>query len=426
MKVKKIILAAVTFIMIGVFSSCSEEKDNRKKITISWWGGESRHEATINAIKAFEEKNPDIKADVVFGAWDGWENSMTAAFYAGTHSDINQINTNWISEYGSEKELFLDLNSVSEHFDLSNYDKSSLEQCTLNGKLQAVPVSVTGRVFYWNKTTFEKAGLEIPSSLSELYNAGTVFRETLGDGYYPLVLGEYDRMVLMVYYLCSVYGEPWISDGKLNYTTAQIEEGMEFINSLEDGHVIPTIAEILGDGAVTFDKSPELISGKYAGIFEWDSASAKYARALEDGQELVAGDYFEDIGKYKGGFSKISVAFAISENTKYPEECARLLDFILNDPEGAVIMGTERGIPLSASARKACEGAGLLGGIEAMANSKVLEWSMFSLDVNFENPRLKVNPEGVYYDVFSGLSYGDYTTEEAAEMISDGFSDVLT
>lgn len=397
-----------------------------KKITVSWWGGESRHEATMEAIKAFEEKNSDIDIDVQFGAWDGWEDSMTAAFYAGTQADIVQINWNWLNEYGKSGNLFLDINSVSDYFDLSNYDSEELELCVADDILQAVPVSVTGRIFYWNRTTFEKAGLDIPHSLSELYSAGKVFEEKLGKEYYPLALGEYDRMVLMVYYLGSVYGKPWICEGVLNYSSDEIKKGLEFIDSLEKAHVIPSISEISGDGSVTFDKSLKWMNGQYAGIFEWDSAASKYALALENGDEFVVGDYFEDMGSYDGGYSKISVAFAISQKTKYPEECARFLDFILNDPEGAVLMGVERGIPLSRSAFEACEESGLFEGIEAQANEKVMSWANYSLDINFEDPKLKVNPEGVYYDVFSGLSYGDYTAEEAAEIISDGVGDVLT
>lgn len=417
------IAALVTFTVL--LASCGSENDQQKKITVSWWGGESRHEATISAVKAFEKENPDIKVDVQFGSWDGWEDSITAAFYAGTQADITQINWNWINEYDG-KNIFLDLNTVSDYIDFSNYDKDSLLQCTFDGKLQAVPVSVTGRIFYWNSSVFEKAGMNVPASLSELYASGKVFEEKLGSDYYPLALGEYDRMILMVYYLGSVYGKPWISDGKLNYTTDEIKKGMEFIRSLEDNHVIPLISDIIGNGASTFDKSPEWINGKYAGIFEWDSAAAKYANALDDGQELVVGDYFEDMGDYRGGFSKISVAFAISENTDYPEECARLLDFLLNDPEGAALMGVERGIPLSSSALEACRKSGLLDGIEFRANSKVLSWAKYSLDINFEDPKLKVNPEGVYYDAFSGMSYGDYTAEEAAEIIFDGVSEVLS
>ena len=109
----KSFLIAALFSAAVLLTSCESENNQQKKITVSWWGGESRHEATVSAIKAFEKENPDIKVDVQFGAWDGWEDSMTAAFYAGTQADITQINWNWINEYGG-KEVFLDLNTVSE------------------------------------------------------------------------------------------------------------------------------------------------------------------------------------------------------------------------------------------------------------------------------------------------------------------------
>lgn len=412
-----------------IFSSCSpaseQGESDKINIKISWWGGESRHNATIKAIEAFEEKNPDINVDVQFGAWDGWEESMTTSFYAGTEADINQINWNWINEYSSDGSMFYDLNKLSEYFELSNYDENSLLQCTAAGELQAVPVSVTGRIFYWNKSVFDKAGIDVPDSLTKLYEAGRIMRERLGDDYYPLALAEYDRMLLMVHYLCSRYGKPWISDGSLNYSIAEITEGLEFIRSLEIGHVTPSISKIIGDGAVSLDKNPEWIEGRYAGIFEWDSSASKYASALGNDQEFIVGNYFEDFGVYKGGFSKISLAFAISEKTEHPVECAKLLDFLLNDSDGTAIMGVERGIPLSASAFKSCKDNGFLDGMAAEANKKVSEWSKFSFDINFEDPKLRVNPEGVYYEAFSGLSYGDYTSEEAAEIIYNSISEVL-
>lgn len=408
----------------GNDSSSSSESD-KVSITISWWGGETRHEATQKAIKAFEEKNPGINVNVRFGAWYGWEYTMSTAFYAGTEPDINQINWNWISDYSSDGSMFLDLNTLSDYFDFSNYEQSILKECTVAGELQAIPVSMTGRIFYWNKTTFDKAGIDIPSSLEQLYDSAEKFSEKLGDDYYPLVLCEYDRMILMVYYLESVYGKAWVTDGKLNYSKKEIAEGLEFIQSLEDKHVTPTIPEILGDGAVSPDKDPEWIKGKYAGIFEWDSAALKFSDSLDKGQKLVVGDYFSDMGKYHGGFAKISLAFAVSENTKYPKECAMLLDFLLNDPEGAAMMAGERGIPLSKSAFKACTQKGNFNDIVSQANKKVLDWVRYPLDSKFENTKLKGNPDGVYYDVFSGLSYGDYDIDEAASVLYSGITDVM-
>ena len=77
------------------------------------------------------------------------------------------------------------------------------------------------------------------------------------------------------------------------------------------------------------------------------------------------------------------------------------------------------------NAVKSCEAAGLLKGIEKEANDKVLAGTSFSFDIKFEDPKLKTSPEGVYFDAFSGLSYGEYSAEKAAEIISDGVRKVL-
>ncbi len=42
----------------------------------------------------------------------------------------------------------------------------------MNGALQALPIANTGRGFIWNKTTYDKVGAKIPTTLDELYEAG--------------------------------------------------------------------------------------------------------------------------------------------------------------------------------------------------------------------------------------------------------------
>lgn len=393
-------------------------------LNFSWWGGESRHTATLDAVKAFEEKYPGIKVESTYGAWSGWEDSMATMFATNTAPDVNQINWNWLDSYSADGSAFLDLNQVSDVLDLSQYSQEALGQCTVAGELQAIPVSMTGRIFYWNKTTFDKAGIDIPKSLEDLKAAGETFRTQLGDDYYPIALGEYDRMILMVYYLESVYGKPWVENDALQYTAEEIQEGLQFIESLEDAHVTPSIQTITGDGAESLDKNPKWMDGTYAGIFEWDSSASKFDAALEEGQEFVVGEYFADMGSYQGGYSKVSLAFAISENCAHPKEAAMLLNFLLNEDEGTTIMASERGIPLSAAALANCESKGLLNETVAEANGKVLDWVSFPLDFKFEAATLK-NSDGVYYDVMAGLSYEDYDAEEAASILIDGIEEEL-
>ncbi|WP_110291905.1 ABC transporter substrate-binding protein [Lachnotalea glycerini] len=399
--------------------------DGKTVITFSWWGGDSRHEATIAAVDKFMELNPDIEVQTSFGAWDGWEEKMATSFATSTASDVTQINWNWITSFSSDGSAFADLNQYSSIIDLTQFDQSKLDLCTVADKLQAIPVSMTGRIFYWNKTTFEKAGISVPTSLEELKKAGETFKTVLGDEYYPLVVGEYDRMVLMVYYLESVYGKPWVENGELQYTAEEVQTGLEFIQSLEDDHVIPSVETVTGDGADSIDKNPKWMGGVYAGIFEWDSSATKMQSALTEGQEFVVGDYFKDMGDYQGGFSKVSLGFAISESAKNKEACAKLINFLLNEEEGIKLMASERGIPLSKTGLQVCTDNNLLNATVAEANSKVLAWTQFSLDPTFEDAKLKNNPDGIYYDVMQGLSYGDYDLAAAATALIEGVNGVL-
>lgn len=416
--------------------AAGSEIDNKKAgteyeectLSLSWWGGDSREKATKEAIAAFEEKYPGITVEGNFAAWDGWETKQATQFNSGTASDVSQINWNWIDNWSSDGSKFVDLNDYADVLDLTQVDEASLNQCVVNDKLQGIPISMTGRIFFWNSKTFEKAGLSTPTSYAELLEAGKTFQEKLGDDYYPLALGEYDRTILMVYYLESKYGKAWVADGELQYTQEEVEDGLNMILELEENHVIPTLQKLSGDGASALNQNANWIDGHYAGIFEWDSAATKYGGETLDADNqgaLVVGDYFSDWGDYQGGYSKVSMAFAISATCEHPKEAAMLINFLLNEEEGAVAMSTERGIPVSASGLAYCEEAGLLEGSQvAEANAKVLAWTSFPLDFKFESAELK-DSTGVYYDVMGGLAYGDYTVEEAAETLIDGVNGVL-
>ena len=60
----------------------------------------------------------------------------------------------------------------------------------------------------------------------------------------------------------------------------------------------------------------------------------------------------------------------------------------------------------------------------AEANAKVMDWCKNGLDPQFEAAALK-NSDGVYADAMEGLSYGDYSIEEAAEVLVEGINEVL-
>ena len=398
-------------------------------LTMSWWGGESRHNAYQEALKAFSAEHSNVTVNPTFAAWSGWEDTMSTKFAGGVAEDVCQINWNWLYNYSANGQTFIDLNSVTDYLDMSQWDDAKLAACNVANAQQCVPVAMTGRIFYWNMTTFNKAGItEVPKTLDDLMNAGKAFQEKLGDDYYPLHLGAYDRMILMVFYLESKYGKDWAdpTTSTLNYTADEIAEGIDFIKSLVDGHVImslPTYYGSNGDNAA--HQSNEWITGKMAGIFEWDSSATKYQDALDEenkpgftvGEEIKFGDY-------NGGFSKVSMGLAITKTCKNVAEAATLINFLLNEEKGASIMGSECGIPASKAGLKFAQDAGAVKSLVAEANAKVMAFTTNKLDPLFENNDLKASGTGIYQEVFDNIDYGDQTPEEAVETLLDGMESV--
>lgn len=417
--------AASSSVSTAPASSAPAENDGPTSISFAWWGGDGRHEATQAAADAYMAANPNVTVTCDYGAWTGWEEKVSTALYAGTAADINQANWSWLINYDNDGKTFVDLNTLSDYIDLSQFDASSLETCTVNGKLYGLPIAVTGRIFYWNADTFAAAGLEYPKTFEELMADGEIFKTKLGNDYYPLVMGEYDRMIFMVYYLESKYGKSWIENGELQYGEEEIAEVLQLFKDMEAAHVIPSIQTILGDGAESLDKNPKWMEGKYAGILEWDSSASKFSAALTNPDAFTVGEYFADLGEYQGGFTKVSMCFAISQSAADPVACAKFLNYLLNEKEGVELLNSQRGIPCSKAGLQICQDGGLLNETVALANGKVVEWCQFKLDPYFEDAGLRAENDGVYYDAQQGVSYGDYTPEEAATLLIEGINAVL-
>ena len=410
---------------VSVDSKSASEYDECT-IRFDWWGGDTRHKATQAAVDAFMKKYPGIKVEVNFGAWTDWETARALEYQSGTGSDLTQINYSWITDYDADGSTFLDLNTESSIIDLTQYDSELLKTCNdTKGQLAGIPLAVTGRTFYWNKTTFTKAGISTPTSVDELIAAGKTFKEKLGDDYYPLELGEYDRMLLVSFYLQAQTGTPIIDEsGKLTVTQDQLKDGLEFIKKLEDNHVIPTLATVAGDGNVAPNENPKFIDGHYAGVFEWDSAPAKYVKNLGEGQELVVGSELKGMGDKATGVSdKVSMLFAITQTSQHPHEAAMLMNYLINDPEGVAILGSERGIPASKAAYDTLDKAGKIDKTVAAAHKAVMDSNPMSFSPLFDNAKLK-GTSAAYTTIFDAVSYGKQSTDEGAKALYQAFMEV--
>ncbi len=388
------------------------------ELRFNWWGGDAINEKTLNAIQKFEEKYPNIKVTPEYESFSGHEEKLALAINSGNAPDVMQLDYTWVNDYSPNGDNFYDLNKLSNIIDLDNYEQSSLDTFTINGKLQAIPVSTTGRVFGWNIKTFEEVGIDYPTTNEELLAAGQAFK-AYGEDYYPLLLLDLDRAFFLRYYIESKYDKDWIKDGQFNVTKEELTDGFDYLKTLEENHVIPTDEKLAGDGAENIETNANWIAGKYAGIYLYDTSLRNKFRAVTD-SDYAVGDYIE-LGDYHGSERKFTQEFAIAANTQHPAEAAALIQFLLADPEAVQILGTDRGI----SANKAAiEVLDFTGDKVKEANDKLKAWTDRQLDFVFERQSF-TGTDGALRLALQEASYGQKTSEQCAQDVIDAMNKEL-
>lgn len=202
-------------------------------LRFAWWGGGERHEATLKAIKAFEAKNPGVSIKGEYSGWPGYAEKLTTQMAGGNEPDIMQINWAWISQFSKDGNGFYDMKKGG-NIKLNDFMSEAWKTGMVNGKLNAVPISYTARVYLWNKSMWDKAGLPLPKTWDDLLKAGKVFEQKLGKGYHPLDGQLYDRILMSHAYIQQKTGKPWIypNQAKVALTEAEALDWVKFFNSM--------------------------------------------------------------------------------------------------------------------------------------------------------------------------------------------------
>ena len=358
------------------------------------------------------EQNPHVTIVPEYAAWSGYQDKFTTQYAGGTNADLMQVNYNWLWIYSPDGEGFYDLDTLS-NIDLGNYNSTVLDAMTVEGKLNAIPTSITARVPFLNETLYTAAGLELPTTWDELMDAGKIVQEQLGDNYYALSkLGKAGMMYLVFSYLEQETGKTFLdADGNINYSVEELTAGYQLLADMVENHVMPA-GNV--DSNELDEKNPKWITGEYGGINEWDSSATKYLDTLEEGQVVVPSIQFTmDGAKLTGNIQKPSMGFAISKDTKNPEEVAKFLNWMLTDPEAVETMGTQRGIPANQAGYEILVEKGLLIGATVDAYNEHIDVEATIMHPFYEYTDVK----DLYEGAGEAVVFGTMTPQEAAEKV---------
>lgn len=397
----------------------------RVQLRMSWWGGNEVHRAQLEAVRRFERRYPHISVKTEYTGWIGHLERLTTQIAGGTAPDLMQINWNWLVLFSRDGRGFHDLEQLRAHLALDEFDRTSLEMGRVHGRTNAVPLAMAARLFYFNASTYEKAGLAIPRTWEELMAAGPVFRERLGEEYYPLDLQFMDVTALTRSWQVQKSGQPLIDEQheRLNANVEDLSEMAALYRRMVDQHVIPSARERASHGYVAPEEMRPWIDGRYAGTYQWISAIGKSVEKLAPGQKVVLAPYPMRAGARDAGLLyRPAMMFAINRDTPHAREAAMLMDFVLNDPEGVRALALKRGVPVSRRALDVLGGDGLLRGLSWDGVQQVATLPNAVRESGyFEHARVR---DG-FIDIFEELGYGRIDVSRAGERLFEDMNRTL-
>jgi len=143
-------------------------------------------------LASFQKSHPEIKVNAtVVANGDEYLNKISTAMAAGQTPDIFAT---WMSgrlkpfvEAG--RVLALDSIIAGNATLTKTVNKSFLDTATFNGKVYAIPNSLTAEVIFYNKAIFKANGLSVPKTWDALMKAVTTLK---GKGITPIALGNSD------------------------------------------------------------------------------------------------------------------------------------------------------------------------------------------------------------------------------------------
>lgn len=420
-----VLIVAILFVFCYHYAFADETQTNeitgnQNTINFGWWGNDERHDYTLQGIDIFEQKNPSINVNCTYSVWSGYERRNRIYMRSGSEPDVMQINYNWISEYSPDGNGYYNLYDLSDYIDLSSYTENELSYGTVNGKLNALPIAYNSVVFFYNQDLLDQYGLDVPKTWDDLFAAAEKLNGIDEKVLYMNI--KHVFLTLIAHYEQTTGKEVFDENGNYVGGDDAIRDMLTFYDKMIRAGVINTEQKMDGN---------DFMAQKTLGAGFWASDADRYCEPLSDAGVTVtladppavsvSGE--ESSTATTGWYVKPATMYAISVDTQYPEDSAKLLDFLVNDPQMALLQGTEKGIPVSRKAQAVLEDNNAMEGYGATAGTYVLD-NLGSLPLMI--PAMEnTDIIDAFSDVSAQYIYGKCTIDEGISTLESDWEDIL-
>ncbi|ASO21959.1 Putative ABC transporter substrate-binding protein YesO [Actinoalloteichus hoggarensis] len=349
---RSVLAAAVVAGLVTACGGAGGDSDGQVELRFTWWGSDDRAEITEEAIALFEERHPNITVNTSYAAFSGYFERLATEVAGNNAPDVIQMDYAYLREYG-DRGVLADLHEFDE-------DQLGTEGITpllarsgeIDGSLYALPMAQNTHAWAYDEQAWTESGVPLPEAgwtWEDLLSSSQALTESTDGERYGTTDFGWSWETYQVW-LRQQDKDLYTDAGEIGFTSDDLRTYLELLDEFRttEAATPATITSEI-DGAV--ENSP-LARGSAFADFTWDSTAVSFFSVLPDGVGLAPMPRIEGSDRV-GQFAKPGMLISIAANSDHPEESAALVDFLLNDVDAGLILGTSRGMPVNDDVRAA-------------------------------------------------------------------------
>ncbi|MFF7070595.1 ABC transporter substrate-binding protein [Streptomyces pseudovenezuelae] len=342
--------SAVALALCALAAGCGGSGESvgggKAVLRYTWWGNPDRAERTEKAVALFEKQHPDISVQTSFSGYDAYKQKLAVQASGGDAPDVMQLDYRQIDQYASGGVL-LDLAKQKTVLRTAEIDSGLLATGRVDGVQYAIPQGRGTETVVYDVKTWKDSGVPLPRAGWTWSQWAACVRELADKAGKPGATDPGQSEDAFEVWLRGRGKALYTRSGELGFTADDLARWWTFTDGLRrEGAVSPAEQTTQLDGSV---ENTPLGRGKAVSDTNWDAPSSGYLAIVPTGIALAPMPSGSD--GTPGQYFKPSMFLGVSAHTGHAKEAAQLVDFLLNDPGAAKILGATRGIPVNETIR---------------------------------------------------------------------------
>lgn len=399
-------------------AAADSNTSGEKKLTVTWWGNQTRNERTISTLNLYAEQNAGVTFDPQVAEWADYWNKLATASAGKALPDIIQMDYKYLDQY-IKNGLLTDLTPYVEDgtLDVSNIDEGILNAGKgSDGGLYAICIGENAPALVYNKTLLDENGITVKDNMTvDEFKAlcKEVYEKTGYKSNYYYNQGENN-----LEYVLRAKDITLFENGKLGAASA--DDFNQYFGVFEDGIKegwMLSASSFAERNIGTIEQDPLVYGSDPANrswcTFLWTNSLSAIQAAAPEGMELGITTWPSDDAK-KSNYLKPGQFFCVSSDSKDPVEAAKVIDFFTNSVDANKILLAERGVPASTVVADAIApdlDAGIQSGMTFIKNVIAPNCSQ----INAAPPEGTSEVVNLLKQLEEQLCYGQITAQEASE-----------